>query len=61
MKKIIAMACIAFVFTACKKETTTTPVETNDSITTEVKKENNTVKNEVKNTTKLATKLQILH
>ena len=41
MKKIIAMACIAFVFTACKKETTTTSVETNDSITTEVKKETN--------------------
>lgn len=39
MKKLLFLACTAFVFTACKKETNVSTETTNDSIVTEVKDE----------------------
>lgn len=39
MKKLLFLACTAFVFTACKKETNVSTETTNDSIVTEVKEE----------------------
>lgn len=39
MKKLLFLACTAFVFTACKKETNVSTETTNDSIVTEIKEE----------------------
>lgn len=44
MRKLLAIACIAFAFTACKKENSTPTVDKNDAIVNEVK-EQTTVQN----------------